>query len=210
MNAIPPSPPSPDEAAARTARHLAMLEELATIGMALARALGEQALRALDPPAPGAPADPPPGRGDPTLAFTRIARAVRQTIALEARIVAGEAGMPRRRPNRPEPDPRRDLIRRLLRQAAEADGAPRGARDREIEERLADELDADPEAEVPIEEIFAAIREDLGIGLDLARQSDEVLAMIIAAEPPEPDAEAEVGPAAQPAPPSRPSGPDPP
>jgi hypothetical protein len=57
---------------ARTARHLVMLQELAEIGMNLARAVGQQA----------ATADP----GEAALQFGRIARAVRQTLALEAKL----------------------------------------------------------------------------------------------------------------------------
>ncbi|HEX4261970.1 MAG TPA: hypothetical protein VHY76_12810, partial [Acetobacteraceae bacterium] len=125
MNAIPPTPPE-ETAAERTARHLAMLRELAGIGMALARALGEQALAALAPPAPEtpepAPAPAPPSRTDPGLAFARVTRAVRQTIALEARIVADRDAPPRprhpdgrpvRRPDR-SADPRHATIRRVL------------------------------------------------------------------------------------------------
>ncbi len=140
MNAIPPTPPE-EPAAERTARHLAMLRELAEIGMALARALGQQALAALAPPAAEtpepAPAPTPPSRIDPGLAFARIARVVRQIIALEARIIADRDAPPRpprpdgrsdgrpgRRPDR-SADPRHATIRRVLHEAARLDA--RGA-----------------------------------------------------------------------------------
>ena len=63
-----------DPALDRTARHMARLEELAEIGMAIARALGRQAAA---------------GSEEAGLAFTRVARAVRQTVALEERLETG-------------------------------------------------------------------------------------------------------------------------
>lgn len=75
--------PAPDD---RPARRLAMLEELAELGMELARALKVQALAALEPEGAEAAAKVTPG--DPVLMFTRVARAVRQTLALETRLSA--------------------------------------------------------------------------------------------------------------------------
>ena len=72
MNDIPPSP-SP-----RAAQRLAMLEELAGIGMELARALKVQALAALEPD--GAET-PKVTTGDPVAMFARVARAVLRTLA---------------------------------------------------------------------------------------------------------------------------------
>ncbi len=230
MNAIPPTPPE-EAAAERTARHLAMLRELAEIGMALARALGQQALVALAPPAPETPepAPAPPSRIDPGLAFARVARVVRQIIALEARIVADRDapprpprpdGRPARRPDR-SADPRHATIRRVLHEAARLDarGAAPAPLLRRIDERLGDELDADPDQDIPIEEIIAGLCEDLGLGRDLARVSDELLDFLIragspGAEPgaeagPEAGAAADLSPQTPPAPPHR-SGPDPP
>ncbi|HEX4261274.1 MAG TPA: hypothetical protein VHY76_09245 [Acetobacteraceae bacterium] len=174
MNAIPPDAESD---AARTARHLAMLRELAEIGMALARALGEQALAAPQAEAPDPPAPP---RADPGLAFARVARAVRQCIALEARIAAGPLPAPRGRgAPRPPPYPRRETISRVVRLAAEGDGLSAAALKRDIEERLDEELDADPDGEIEVEDHIAAILGDLGLGRNLARQPDEVLAILI-------------------------------
>ncbi|MDR3513455.1 MAG: hypothetical protein P4L73_17590 [Caulobacteraceae bacterium] len=64
-----PDPDGDETAEARAARRLRMLKELAEIGMGLARNVG----------------GPASGVADPGLAFSRIARAVRQTLALEAR-----------------------------------------------------------------------------------------------------------------------------
>ena len=74
------APPSPSP---RAAQRLAMLEELAGIGMELARALKVQALAALEPDGAEAPRVT---TGDPVAMFARVARAVRQTVALETRL----------------------------------------------------------------------------------------------------------------------------
>ncbi len=94
MDFTPPLPqpdPAPaDPAQQRTERHLRMLAELGALGMDLARALHRRAMsEAAEVPA-GAPSDATPHRAapqaDPALQFARIARAVRQTVALEARL----------------------------------------------------------------------------------------------------------------------------
>jgi hypothetical protein len=82
--------PSPEPSCAcragevtRIARQLARLEELAEIGMDLARQVRREALA--EPREDGPPARPV---ADLALVFSRISRAVRQTLALEARLAA--------------------------------------------------------------------------------------------------------------------------
>ena len=77
-------PPCACCASSRIARQLAMLQELAEIGMDLARAVRREALAE---PKDG---DQAPARSaaDYDLALSRIARAVRQTLALETRLAA--------------------------------------------------------------------------------------------------------------------------
>ena len=95
---------APDPAVLRAERRLRVLEELTQIGMDLARGLHRQALPAPDPAEAVAPVDPTDTRapdasetsagraptpvtpvGDPSVAFARISRAIRLTLALEAR-----------------------------------------------------------------------------------------------------------------------------
>ncbi len=86
---------------------------------------------------------------------------------------------------------------------------------REAEERIEEQLAADPEGQLPVQDILAEICSDLGISLDWSRVPDEVLDFS-AIEP-------EDAPGLPPAPsdrpnlprppaadPSRPPGPDPP
>jgi hypothetical protein len=65
----------------RTAHQLTVLRELTELGMRMARALCDEV--------EAAPQDEVPLRrsADPALMFSRISRAVRQTLALEARIL---------------------------------------------------------------------------------------------------------------------------
>src|ERR1700712_1138519 len=100
--------PSPNpEAAERRARHLRILAELADIGMELVQHVR---LQALEEDAPSGP--------DPVLAFARLAKAVRQTVALEAKVAAGGF----------------DSVQPVARSAARSDPAAR-ARARPVKER---------------------------------------------------------------------------
>ncbi len=192
MNAIPPLDPA---AEARKARHLRHLEELAELGMAMARAVAKSALHPPEaddtpPPDPETPATAPPqpaSRGNPGLVFARLAHSVRQTIALEARIASG-GETPRRTPP-PPPDPRRAVLQRAFRDAAGSgpNGAPGTSFRREADERIDDELAADPGGHLPLYDILATICDDLGITLDHSRLPDEVLDF--SEIEPDPDAE---------------------
>ncbi len=74
----------PDAAAIglRTERHLKMLERLSEIGMVLAEEIGREALAEPDE------AQPRRSMSDLALVFARVSHAVRQTIALEARLAS--------------------------------------------------------------------------------------------------------------------------
>jgi hypothetical protein len=100
----PSTTPTPtDPSLERTDRHLRTLQELAEIGMEMARLLRDEAScfahrasqgRASQDRTPG----DPERRSAPDLAlqFARIARAVRQTVALEARLVEERAAFDER------------------------------------------------------------------------------------------------------------------
>ena len=81
--ADPGTDPGTEAARQRTDRHLKMLAELAELSMELARALQERAITQTAEAAAGLPAEPGP---DAVLQFTRMARTVRETVALEARL----------------------------------------------------------------------------------------------------------------------------
>ncbi len=160
-----------------------MLAELAEIGMDLARALHRQVVLA---PAECAP--PEAIRvGDAGLVFARIARAVRQTVALEARIDADAESASRRREvedaagreaeaarlaaaGRVRAERRRGEVRRIVERVIASDC---GARDADVlradlDERLEDGDDGEDGdfLEAPIGELVARICGDLQLSPD--------------------------------------------
>ena len=170
---IPQPIPAPaDPAQQRTERHLHMLAELGALGMDLARALHRQAMRAVaempaEPPA-DAPANPP---ADPALQFARVARAVRQIVALEARLAEDRDTRQERRQAaqarqaadaaQDATDCRKRQIRRRIRPAFKAGCVGRDAQRllRDLEERLDD--DAEDPGQRPLAEVVAHICRDL-------------------------------------------------
>ncbi len=81
MTFAPDADPHLAEALAQAERRRAMLEELAEIGMNLARDVGAHAAAAMS-------AINEDNGGDPTRAFATVSRAVRLTLAMEARLDA--------------------------------------------------------------------------------------------------------------------------
>ncbi len=71
----------------RTARHLQLCRRLADLALALAEHAAAELLSAPDPALEPSP-EAPRRAAEPALTFTRMARCVRETVALEARIAA--------------------------------------------------------------------------------------------------------------------------
>jgi hypothetical protein len=173
----------PDPSAERAVRHMRVLEELAEIGMELARSVRRQALE------PGVA----PVQGDLGLAFSRISRAVRQTIALEARIDADQLAWAAKRAvertaRRAEDaerqaeaeehriDARGAKVQRVIEQAIQAEAADADEAERLLDgmcERLDDCEFCDDLADRPIGEIVARICRDLGLTPDWSRWAQE-------------------------------------
>ena len=141
-----------------------VLHELVEIGTRLARAIDRQA----NPETNAAPA----AAADPTLAFERIARTLRRTIALARTLTdpaqpsqaqRAAAGAQQRRPSA-----RKQIIREVEDSIhREAHGPETEARAEslhaELYERL-DTLDLDDDLDqLPIADIIAALRRDLGL-----------------------------------------------
>jgi hypothetical protein len=167
-------------AADTAARHAAVLKELAELGMALARRIALEA---------------PVGEGDPALAFCRVSRAVRLTIALEQRLMAetgglGAAGGPRldqRAAKRLRGDIARFDVAALAEQAigdhteseddADAGERERGERERErLTEGLIEQLEGyELEAfdDRPVVEVAAEICRALGVPFDVEFWAEE-------------------------------------
>ena len=158
-----------EDPAERNARQLATLRRLGELTMGLAEAAAAKAAQHLAEPGPP---EPDGKQADPVLAFTRLSRAVRQTIALEIRVASDD-----RAPHRPPPpDPRRPLLRRALHRAASADPARPGLK-REIDARIEHELLADPEGDAQLGEVFATICDGLGLPFDPSQLPDTLLGL---------------------------------
>jgi hypothetical protein len=164
---------TPDPAQARAERHQQVLQELAEIGMDLARDLRRRVLE----PAPEEAAS----NADLGLIFSRIARAVRQTVALEARLAEedrkGGAGpgllgvSDRWRSAR-----RRRQVRKIVGEVIEAEADSDIEADRlftDRDERLEDGDEEADFADRPIGELVARICCDLGVSVDWSLFEDE-------------------------------------
>ena len=198
---IAPGPDDPEgrpealgcAAEARTARQLAMLLKLAEIGMQMARAVRDEALAPAEPADEDAPPRPPSrfGNGDLGLVYSRVARAARQTVALETRVADGiekarvEREQRRVAAIRRAADERQQQIRDYVTQAIEAEAAERNTPESEVErllddldERL-DEGDCDDALKggAPIGELVACICADLGVTADWSLWEDQAWAI---------------------------------
>lgn len=173
--AIPDAPtdaPTDAPVDARTARHLRMLERLSEIGMELAEAIGREAL-----------AEPGEGEvrrsaGDRGPVFARVARAVRQTVALEARLAndaqtrearLGQAERADRQAETRRARARREAeVRDIVQTVIEAETSDcvhssfRGA----LDARLDREDDDSDLADLPLGEAVARVCRDLGLDPD--------------------------------------------
>ncbi|HEY2051992.1 MAG TPA: hypothetical protein VGH03_21840 [Caulobacteraceae bacterium] len=180
---------APDPAILRAERRLQILEELTDIAMNLARALERQALAAADrtqssePDCAQAPIAP---AFDPSVALARISRAVRLTLALEARTdeqlralragVAAEVEARRvvarnraREEARARRDNHRDEVERLVWEAAEREAEDEAALDsvlEALEERLTDDEAYWDLDQMPVREAVQRLCADLELTPD--------------------------------------------
>jgi len=142
-------------------RHGAVLGELAELGMTLVRGLHEQALAAATPEAADRLA----------LAFHRLSRSVRQTLALEARLVrerrrdAIEDGKIAAEARRARVGARKSQANAALSRLIwrEAERGEIGELLVELKQRLDEEALDEAFADGPVEALIARIRKDLGL-----------------------------------------------
>ena len=148
-----------------------ILHELVEMATDIARAVHRQATAPPAAPGPGTDAEPavkPAPAADPTIAFDRIARTIRRTIALARRIT--DPSQPRPAQLRAEHASERRLAARkqIIREVEDTiqrrtDGPDAEALHAEFYERL-ETIDCEDDiANLPIAEIIALIRRDLGL-----------------------------------------------
>jgi hypothetical protein len=175
-NDASPNPASQRDEDAQYYRQV--LHELVEIGTRLARAIDRQAApesNAAPAAAPEQAAQPAPApeaapvaAPDLTIAFDRVARTIRRTIALARKLSEPAQPSPAERAAAAAEQRRRAARKQIIRDVEdtirrEAHGREAEALHAELYERL-DTLDLDDDIEnLPIAEIIAAIRRDLGI-----------------------------------------------
>jgi hypothetical protein len=154
------TPTPTDSAADRAERHGRVLQELTELGMNLARAVSAEATVA-----------DPAKANELALAFSRIARAVRQTLALAAKLAEERQATAAERVRRDDLEAgtsalnRRLRIERLVERAIDAeasDDEAEGLYD-DLRERLEDTDDLAGFHDRPLPEIVALICKDLGV-----------------------------------------------
>jgi hypothetical protein len=199
----PQAEPAPAESAGARAlleRQLGVLGRLAEAGLNVALAIEQQATAAAAeaPNAAGSPPSAEPGRvvqGDVALAYARAARAVRLTVALQAKLLKDlqaldEADARRRRGEQAEverarqaqEDARKERVERIVERVILAEFGDE--EDADEAERLAeaaferldhDEIYGDLTAQ-PIGEIIARVCRDLGLSPDWSQLAEEAWA----------------------------------
>jgi len=176
MNIISLSRPVTQED--RTARQLRMCEEMAELGMNLARkAAQDAAARQSADPAAGDRRSTLGKTTDPATLFTRLCSAIRQAIALEARLAAGQK--PNRKVTGPAlpADSRRATLRQVFFHVTERNPNRVEIR-RATSARLDEELAEDPDGKIHIGDLFTKICEDLAVEIDLATLPDALLDLL--------------------------------
>jgi hypothetical protein len=186
LNAIPPTDPKTDHAPEtddeRKARHLRMLRELAELAMELAMLAAQRAGAAAASPS----SDPETAKttrrartADPAALFTRLSRSVQQSIALEARLAAGQTSPAREARGRTvRSDPRRSPLRNMV-TIFTAKHPDQTALQRRSSEQIDTELAADPEQTVALCAILETVCEDLGIKADYNLLPNDLLRLAL-------------------------------
>jgi hypothetical protein len=158
--------------AGRRARHLRILADLADIGMELVQHVRQRAL-----------AEEAPPEADPVLAFARLAKAVRQTVALEAKVAAGgfdapspvsRSAAPSEGAFRPWDGKMKAKVRLKVEETIACGAEPGDAEDllRDLNERLDDPEYGDEMSDRPIGMAVALICGALGVRADLKDFTD--------------------------------------
>jgi hypothetical protein len=162
--------PTPEAASGATAEDLAVLAELAQVGLRLTQALERYVAASEQAQGEAAREDalclilPPINFDEVATAFNRIARTVRMTLALKARLAK-----PRRAPVPDLASPARQAALAIAAGVTTGRCTPRhGAPRSDERENLFDTPDTAESLDQPMAEIVAQIAKDLGVGVDLS------------------------------------------
>ncbi len=178
LNAIIPkaSPQAPE----LTARDLDLLQELAELGMQLARLAVQQAQQ-------DQATEPRPRRADPRLIFIRLSTTIRETIVLKTRLAAGILPPPPRPPREPKTQPsdasqrledaRRPLILRYFRDGIDLtrQKSKIATSQQIVEAHIDAELAKDPDHRLPGRDILLKICKSLDLPFYANRMHSDLL-----------------------------------
>ena len=146
----------PDETAVMIRRELEVLGELAELGLRMARTITDQACGEAAGPEPAFQSDLP-------LAFSRVSRAVRMAVLLQAKLIQDLKGGGKASPEDEDEGP----VEWAVRWVDEDTGEPVRERDERRESERRERLERDDiHAAVmgrPTDEVIAEIRQDLGL-----------------------------------------------
>ena len=146
----------PDETAVMIRRELEVLGELAELGLRMARTITDQACGEAAGPEPAFQSDLP-------LAFSRVSRAVRMAVLLQAKLIQDLKGGGEASPEDEDEGP----VEWAVRWVDEDTGEPVRERDERRESERRERLERDDiHAAVmgrPTDEVIAEIRQDLGL-----------------------------------------------
>jgi len=162
-----------------TEADIAMLQRLAELAMQLSELTVAAAIKEaqLETQAEAASA-PTHRRPDQTLVFTRLARTVRDTIALKVKISATVVPAESPAAAKTRKDPRRPFIDAEFDRAVATSDYPkidRPALRREIDDRLTEALAADPDCLVAGGEFVMTICNEFGLDFEVKDFADELL-----------------------------------
>jgi hypothetical protein len=181
---LTPANDETDPSAERAERHMRLLAELAEIGMDLAREVRRQCAALSQPRLVDDTAAAPPSLVELALAYSRLSRAVRQTLALEVRIEADERAravgivvehQARQADAAQAWEDRENRIEGVVTKIIRAEAADDSGAERlldEMCEHLEDEDVYEDYSHRPTGEIIALICKDLGLTPDWSRWED--------------------------------------
>jgi hypothetical protein len=151
-----------------------MLRRMADLGMLLLERVAEEKLQSASPqPDPQAPKPP-----DAILAFSRICRCVRDTMALEARIAAGKLPAAPRAASDAASDPRRPAIKNFILELIDKAPQPKTLKAsfrEQLDPLVTEYLENDPEQDLPPCAIILEICEEIGLPCSTSDMPDELL-----------------------------------
>jgi hypothetical protein len=150
-----------------------MLRRMGELGMQILERVGEEAKEA-----PKSLDEPMARRPDPVLAFNRIARCLRDTMAMEARTGAGKLPAAPREESESAADPRRPAIKKFILDLIDDSPHPKSVKAglrNQLDPLITEHLEDDLEQDHPPAAIVLEICKEIGLACSTSDMPDELL-----------------------------------